>query len=97
VRAGGAHELRVPSFLNVAGASNVVLDETDLGADDFAFYQLVIPGFHFILGVYNEAEGAHAPLHARSFDVDEGSLVVGVKAIANLDVDFLAREAKEPH
>lgn len=32
-------------------------------------------------------------VHTSSFDVDEDALVVGVKAMSNLVVDFLAREA----
>jgi amidohydrolase len=89
-------EASVPSLQKAVGASHVMLDVPDLGSEDFAFFQEVIPGFYFNLGVFNKEKGIQALVHTGSFDVDEGCLVVGVKAMSNLVVDFLEREANLP-
>jgi amidohydrolase len=89
-------EASVPSLQKAVGASHVMLDVPDLGSEDFAFFQEVIPGFYFNLGVFNKDKGIQALVHTGFFDVDEGCLVVGVKAMSNLVVDFLEREANPP-
>ena len=89
----GLTEASVPSLRKAAGAAKVMLDTPDLGSEDFAFYQQVVPGFYFNLGVFNKEKGIQAPIHTGSFDVDEACLSVGVKAMSNLLVDFLEREA----
>jgi amidohydrolase len=89
-------EESIPSLQKTVGSSNVVLDESSLGSEDFAFYQEVIPGFFFNLGVFNKEKGIQSVVHTSTFDVDEECLVVGVKAMSNLVVDFLERESKKP-
>jgi amidohydrolase len=83
----------VPSLQKAVGVSNVMLDTPDLGSEDFAFYQEVIPGFYFNLGVWNKDKGIESSVHTGTFDVDERCLVIGVKAMSNLVVDFLERES----
>jgi amidohydrolase len=83
----------VRSLRKAVGAQKVMLDTPDLGSEDFAFYQEVIPGFYFNLGVFNTEKGVQSPIHTATFDVDERCLVVGVKAMSNLVVDFLERES----
>jgi len=85
-------EASAPSLRKAVGASWVKFDPPDLGAEDFAFYQQVVPGFYFNLGVLNKEKGIQAPIHTGAFDVDENCLAVGVKAMSNLVVDFLERE-----
>jgi len=62
------------------------------GAEDFAAYQEEIPGIFFFLGVTPASVplGEAAPNHSPYFFADEAALSVGVRAIANLAVDFLA-------
>jgi len=43
----------------------------------------------FWLGVGNPARGIRAALHTPEFDVDEESIPAGVKAMANLLLDYL--------
>ena len=88
-------ESSVPSLRKAVGASGVKSDPPDVGADDLAFFQEVIPGFDFNLGVFNKEKGIQAHIHTADFDVDENCLAVGVKAMANLIMDFLEREAKK--
>jgi amidohydrolase len=88
-------EASVPSLRKAVGAANVMLDTPDLGAEDFAFFSEVIPGFYFNLGVFNKEKGIQSHIHTGTFDVDENCIAVGVKAMSNLVVDFLEREAKK--
>jgi amidohydrolase len=83
----------IPSLQKTVGASKVMLDAPELGSEDFACFQEVIPGFYFNLGVFNKDKGIQSPVHTGTFDVDEGCLVIGVKAMANLVMDFLERES----
>ena len=62
-------------------------------AEDFARYQKVVPGFYFFLGVGNREKGITAGWHTPEFDVDEESLVVGVKVMTNTLLDYLDRHA----
>jgi len=49
----------------------------------------------FRLSGFNKAKGIESSLHTSTFDVDEGCLIVKVKAMSNLVVDFLEREASK--
>lgn len=63
-----------------------------LGAEDFSFYQEKVPGVFFFLGTRpknqtpEEAASNHSPL----FYVDESGLLLGVKSLANVAMDYLA-------
>jgi amidohydrolase len=62
-----------------------------LGAEDFSFFQQKVPGLFFWLGTRpknqtaEEAPSNHSPL----FYVDESGLVLGVRALAAVAVDYL--------
>ena len=58
-------------------------------SEDFSLYQKVIPGFFYFLGVGNKAKGITAGWHTADYDVDEESLVIGVKVMANVLLDYL--------
>jgi amidohydrolase len=64
-------------------------------AEDFSQYQKLAPGFFYFLGVGNRAKGITAGWHTRDFDVDEESLVVGVKVMSNVVLDYMERHAGE--
>lgn len=62
------------------------------GAEDFSYYQQEIPGMYFFLGIIPDSiplERA-APNHSPYFFADEAALPIGVRALANLAVDYLA-------
>lgn len=86
-------EETLPTLRRIVGPSNVVSRRPQMGAEDFAYYQRVIPGFYYFLGVGNKAKGITAQIHTPDFDVDEESLVIGVKAMANVLLDYLDRHA----
>jgi amidohydrolase len=84
-------EESIPSIRTVVGANNALTIKPFMPAEDFARYQKVIPGFFFFLGVGNRAKGITAGWHTAEFDVDEESLVVGAKVMANVLLDYLDR------
>jgi amidohydrolase len=89
-------EETLPVMRRIVGAGNVITLKPQMGAEDFAYYQQVIPGFYYFLGVGNRAKGITAQIHTPAFDVDEESLVIGVKVMANVLLDYLDRHPNKP-
>ena len=90
-------EETLPTIRGVVGDKNLVPIKPLMPAEDFAYYQRVVPGFYYFLGVGNRARGITAAWHTADFDIDEESLVVGVKVMSNVLLDYLDRhqERKE--
>jgi amidohydrolase len=86
-------EATLPILRRVLGEKNLSSPRPQMGAEDFSEYQHVIPGFFYFLGVGNKEKGITAMIHTPDFDVDEESLVIGVKAMSNVLMDYLEREA----
>ena len=65
-------------------------------AEDFAYYQRKIPGVYFFLGVAPKGSDPKKLEMNRSprFNPDEGPMVVGVRALAGLAVDYLSGAGK---
>jgi amidohydrolase len=61
------------------------------GSEDFTFFQREVPGLFFFLGITPQAEmGKAAQNHSPRFFIDETALLTGVRALANLAVDYLS-------
>jgi amidohydrolase len=60
------------------------------GAEDFAWFAKVVPSLYFWLGVRDPQTPVAdaAPNHSPRFLVDDGSLAVGVRTLAQLVVDY---------
>jgi amidohydrolase len=84
----------LPTIKRLVGETNLVSLKPYMPAEDFSYYQQVIPGFFYFLGVGNKAKGLAPAWHTAEFDVDEESLVVGVKVMANVLLDYLDRHSK---
>jgi len=82
----------VPTLVRVAGRERVVEVPPATAAEDFSYFQKEIPGFYFFLGVAPDSIPPErvAPNHSPYFFADESALPVGVRAMANLAVDYLA-------
>lgn len=84
-------EKTLPTLQRVAGAANTRLVTASLGAEDFAFYQQKVPGVFIWLGTrpkdHTAAEAASN--HSPKFFVDESGLLLGVRAMAHMAVDYL--------
>jgi amidohydrolase len=80
-----------PTLERVAGPGMSLEVPPITGGEDFSVYQQEIPGLFFFLGVIPDSIplGQAAPNHSPYFFADEAALPVGVKALANLTVDFL--------
>jgi len=80
----------------VVGADKLAITPPRTVAEDFANYQQVIPGMFFFLGITPEdANPADVAMnHSPYFYVDEAALIVGVRAMVHLAVDFLEMERK---
>jgi amidohydrolase len=88
-------EETLPVLRRVLGDAKVTTPRPQMGAEDFAYYQKVVPGFFYFLGVGNTAKGVTAMIHTPEFDIDEDALVVGVTVMSDVVLDFLERRAGE--
>jgi len=86
-------EETLPTIRRVVGDKNTVSIKPFMPAEDFSYFQKVSPGFYYFLGVGNRAKGITAGWHTPEFDVDEESLVVGVKVMSNVLLEYLDRHA----
>lgn len=86
-------EETLPTIRRLVGDANVIAPKPFMPAEDFSYYQKVVPGFFFFLGVGNKAKGITAGWHTAEFDIDEESLVVGVKVMTNVLLDYLDHHA----
>jgi amidohydrolase len=86
-------EETLPTIRRVVGPANALAIKPFMPAEDFSSFQKVVPGFYYFLGVGNRERGITAGWHTPNFDVDEESLVVGVKVMSNVLLDYLERHA----
>jgi amidohydrolase len=87
-------EETLPTIKRIIGDANLVNRPPQMGAEDFSYYQKVIPGFFYFLGVGNKKKGITAMIHTPDFDIDEESLVIGAKVMSNVLLDYLDKHAK---
>ena len=84
----------LPTLERVA-PGKVKVSEFITGAEDFTFFQKQAPGLFFFLGITPPDQVGKAPSnHSPLFLVDEKALPTGVKALANLAVDYLMTHGK---
>ncbi len=84
-------ERMVPTLQRVAGADKVFVSQKITGYEDFSYYQQKIPGFFYFLGITPRGteRGKSAPNHSPRFFVDESALVLGVRSLAHLTLDYM--------
>ena len=84
-------QFAVKSLHKVAGEDNVLLMQAITGAEDFSYYQSQVPGFFFFLGgtPLDMAEEDAPSHHTPDFIVDDASMLLGVKAMTQLTLDYL--------
>ncbi len=88
-------EAMVPTLDRVAGPGKLALIPKVMGAEDFSFFQRVIPGLFVFIGVTPEGidpEKAYSN-HSPKFFADERGLEIGVRTLAHLACDFLESRA----
>ena len=80
----------LPSLEKAIGKENVIENEWVTGAEDFAFYGAKAPSFFFFVGGMPKGKNVKdaAPHHTPDFYLDDSRLDVGVKAFANIVLDY---------
>jgi amidohydrolase len=88
-------EAMLPTLERVAGPNRTVHMPKVAGSEDFSFYQQVVPGLFFFVGVtpHGQDPKTAAPNHSPLFFIDEEGLPLGVRALANVAVDWLEANA----
>ncbi len=79
----------LPSLQAVAGTDHVVLTKATTGGEDFSYFQEEVPGFYFFLGGMTPGNEQPFPHHTPDFYIDESGLLLGVKALTQLSMDYL--------
>ncbi len=81
----------LPTLKRVAGNRGLSLVDQRTTAEDFAFFSQLVPGLYFNLGVTPDGEDSLsvARNHSPYFFADEKALPVGVRAMANLAIDYM--------
>jgi amidohydrolase len=87
--------MAVPTLERVAGPANVGIVDKVCGAEDFSFFQKVVPGFFLRVGCTPPGRAIRdaAPNHSPRFFVDEACLPLGVKTLTCLALDWLSANA----
>ncbi|WP_432264693.1 amidohydrolase [Autumnicola patrickiae] len=79
----------LPTLQEIAGSENVKLEKATTGGEDFSFFQEKVPGLYFFLGGKPLNSNKAAPHHTPDFFIDESGLILGVKAMSQLALDYL--------
>ena len=87
----------LPTLQRVVGADKVHLVPKVMGSEDFSFFQQLVPGLFFFVGVTppEVKTSVAAPNHSPRFFIDERCLVPGVRALAHLACDYLDDQAEQ--
>ena len=87
-------EAMLPTLERVAGAANVLMTPKVTGSEDFSYFQHVVPGLFFFVGVTPAGTDPRtsAPNHSPLFFVDETGLALGARALAHLTCDYLSAQ-----
>ncbi len=81
----------LPTMQRVAGLNNVQTQKAITGAEDFSYFQREVPGFYFFLGGMTPGNKIPYPHHTPDFKIDDSGLLLGVKTLSELSLDFLNR------
>ena len=84
----------IPVMERIAGAGNVGVVDKVCGAEDFSFFQKVVPGVFIRVGCRPPDQDLRhsAPNHSPRFYVDEGCLKLGVRTLCALALDWLGTD-----
>ncbi len=82
-------EQMLPTMKRVAGETNVQTQNAVTGAEDFSYYQKEVPGFFFFLGGMAPGTTESFPHHTPDFRIDDSGLLLGVKTLTEMSLDYL--------
>jgi len=78
----GLHAVARPLAEDFMGPARVGETELRMGAEDFGFYTLQVPGCFFRLGTANASKGITHGVHTPRFDIDESAIPIGTGLMA---------------
>ena len=83
-------EKTLPSLQTAAGKDNVLYVPPVTVSEDFSFFQEKVPGFYFNLGGMPMGMDPQKapPHHSADFNIDEGAMLLGVKAFCHIVTDY---------
>ncbi|MDG1572849.1 amidohydrolase [Robiginitalea sp. M366] len=81
----------LPTLQRVAGPGQAVAQKAITGAEDFSYFQKVAPGFYFFLGGMTPGNTESYPHHTPDFKIDDSGLLLGVRALSELTLDYMNR------
>ena len=73
----------------VAGADKVLGMKAVTGGEDFSYFQEKIPGVYFFLGGMTPSNTMPYPHHTPDFQIDDAGMLLGVKSLTQLALDYL--------
>jgi amidohydrolase len=82
------------SLFNAAGEDNVFVTPAVTGAEDFSFFAKEVPGLYYFVGGKTPGNEEAFPHHTPDFYIDESGMIVGVKAMCHLAIDYMTSAGK---
>lgn len=79
----------LPTLQKLAGEDKVELVKATTGGEDFSFFQEEVPGFYFFLGGMTPGNETPYPHHTPDFMIDDDGMLLGVKSLTQLAIDYL--------
>ncbi|RXJ45632.1 amidohydrolase [Gelidibacter gilvus] len=79
----------LPTLQKVAGNDHVLITKAVTGGEDFSYFQEVVPGLFFFLGGMTPGNIEVFPHHTPDFVIDESGMLLGVKTMTQLAIDYL--------
>jgi len=82
---------RMAPTLERVGGENAIRVDAITGAEDFSFFQQKVPGLYFFVGGMpaDRDPSQAAPHHTPDFYIEESGMQTGVRALANLAIDYM--------
>lgn len=79
----------IATLKSVAGNDNVQNMKAITGGEDFSYFQEKVPGVYFFLGGMTIGNTEPFPHHTADFKIDDAGMILGVKSLSQLALDFL--------
>ena len=82
-------EQMLPIMKRTAGEANIQTQKAVTGAEDFSYFSREVPGFFFFLGGMTPGNTESFPHHTPDFLIDDSGLLLGVKTLTEMSLDYL--------
>ncbi|GHC62695.1 amidohydrolase [Ulvibacter litoralis] len=82
----------IPTLEAIAGKENVSTMKATTGGEDFSFFQEEVPGLFYFLGGMTPGNTTPYPHHTADFKIDDAGMLLGVKTLSQLSIDYLNKQ-----